>query len=336
MYFVSYALVAGVFLINVVVAVLLDEFISSIQAGKEALEVAKAEEEDRRKRARRSHGVLDPLTAHLSHFVSEKDLTSRIRETYERLDADGSGGLNLEEFQKGLKKLPTSSPIHILEDDFEVLTENGRLCNARREFGSDQFQEIMREELKRYSQRVLANAMQETQSYETLAMMMTLKRLELIAESNSRIIKSWGFSSKGAAMLSEVFATYVLNQDGVLDLNEAREALLTLGVPDFKIDHVLRAMDLAGDEKISRDEFLRVGEHMENTDARLDRLEHSVNDIKNMIRLLSAPGKPAEASGDGRVLAGGNGHVGTRMIFTLQAMVGVKGRSRRATAKAND
>eukprot|EP00960_Hanusia_phi_P058911 764013-Hanusia_phi.AAC.1 len=285
-FFVSYALLAGVFLINVVVAVLLDEFISSLQAGKDAAQAAKVEEEDRKKKARRSGGVLDPLTAHLSHFVSEKDLTSRISETYERLDTDGSGGLNFEEFQKGLKKLPTSSPIHLLEDDYEILTENGKLCNTQKEFGSDQFQEIMREELKRYSQRVLANAMHETQSYEMLSIMLTLKRLELLAESSARIISSWGFSSKGTTSLLEVFQAHDQNRDGVLDLDEARDALAELGIPEFKINYVISKMDGDGDAKISKEEFMHVGEHMENTEARLDRLELSVNDIKSMMSQL--------------------------------------------------
>jgi hypothetical protein len=43
---------------------------------------------------------------------------------YTRLDADGSGGLDFDEFKSGIKALPNISKIHITMQDFRVNSEN--------------------------------------------------------------------------------------------------------------------------------------------------------------------------------------------------------------------
>ena len=94
-FFVSYILINSIMLLNVVVAVLLDEFISSVTRAKEEekrladLEIQK----------RKVSGCLDPLTSELITFADDDDLQERIDIIWTKLDVDNDGALGYEEFQ---------------------------------------------------------------------------------------------------------------------------------------------------------------------------------------------------------------------------------------------
>jgi len=92
----------SVTLLNVVVAVLLDEFIATVVREKEAHALRVEAENDKR----RIKGVLDPLTQKLCAFEDGENLLERIDDLWKRLDSDGSGGLDYKEFREGLKRLP--------------------------------------------------------------------------------------------------------------------------------------------------------------------------------------------------------------------------------------
>eukprot|EP00960_Hanusia_phi_P068461 766852-Hanusia_phi.AAC.3 len=143
-FFVSYVIFAGVVLINIVVAVLLDEFISAVSLEKEELQRQGDRKKEQEGLASRVTGVLDPLSAAISEFYDYDDLTMKIVDTYNSLDTNASGGLDFEELQKGLKMLPTAKPIHIIKDDFDLITNGGEYCNEDGEFSAEQFQQVMR------------------------------------------------------------------------------------------------------------------------------------------------------------------------------------------------
>ena len=119
LYFVSYILIGNVLLLNVVVAVLLDEFLANVERGKE-LAAALAEAEAAKQRIT---GVLDPITSTLTNYQDADDLAEKMDVMYKHLDADGSGGLNFEEFREGIKRLPGTGRIHMTKDDFDIVTE---------------------------------------------------------------------------------------------------------------------------------------------------------------------------------------------------------------------
>ena len=92
--FISCVLIVGVVLINVVVAVLLDEFLRSIQHHKEAEQAIKdrdARQEVESKLGVRLRGPLDPLLSGLFDFQSEHELHALILKLYTRIDIDRSG-----------------------------------------------------------------------------------------------------------------------------------------------------------------------------------------------------------------------------------------------------
>jgi hypothetical protein len=88
-FFIVYLLIASMVLMNVVIAVLLDNFIMSVSKAKE-LEMRIEEYEKSKKKI---CGILDPVTSMLTSFDNEEDLMHRIDDLYHELDTDGSGGL---------------------------------------------------------------------------------------------------------------------------------------------------------------------------------------------------------------------------------------------------
>jgi hypothetical protein len=87
-FLVTYIFLCTVVLLNVVIAVLLDEFIAFIAQEKQA--VLRQHEAELEKM--RVYGCLDPLTKTLIAFNDEPDLMNKIDTIYQRLDNDDSGG----------------------------------------------------------------------------------------------------------------------------------------------------------------------------------------------------------------------------------------------------
>ena len=175
LFFVSYVLIAGLVLVNVVMTVLLDQFLASITKEKEDHELQINKEAE----ACRISGVLDPLSSSLTRFNDVNDLHTQIQDTFARLDEDGSGGLDFKEFKERVNMLPTTVPIHLMKDDFDMITQGGALLNENDEFGSLQFRDMIRGELLRFAQRQCTYALQESPSKESKAMILMLKLLEL-------------------------------------------------------------------------------------------------------------------------------------------------------------
>ena len=89
-FFVSFMIVAAIVLINIVIAVLLDEFLTTM-----ANERASQVESSMETATHESHS-LDPLMEILSEFRSADDLAMTIHNIYERLDCDGSGTVGFQ------------------------------------------------------------------------------------------------------------------------------------------------------------------------------------------------------------------------------------------------
>lgn len=91
-FFVTYILIASVMLLNVIIAVLLDEFNSCVQ--REAREAWMTEVQESKMKS--MDGMLDIPLLSLTNFQTEQDLRSRIDEWYRLLDVNESGGVSFE------------------------------------------------------------------------------------------------------------------------------------------------------------------------------------------------------------------------------------------------
>ena len=96
LFFLLFFFAAGICLLGVVHAILLDEFMVAVQEERQRL---KEEEIDRKCITSEKLGSpLDPLIASLAHFHSSSDLTGKIKELFLMIDANGrcgAGGLRL-------------------------------------------------------------------------------------------------------------------------------------------------------------------------------------------------------------------------------------------------
>jgi hypothetical protein len=192
MFFVSYIFIAGIVLFNVVVAVLLDEFIKFIGVEKERERAERELQLDKMQ----VKGCLDPLTKTLALFEDEKDLIRKIEFIYDQLDADDSGGLNYDEFCFGLESCDlvcksldhhdeSEEPqrIHLTHDDFDILTENGKLLSGG-EFNRQQFTQMMIGELKRYSERQIKKCTLLSSNAEYQTTVLLSKLIDLSNQHN--------------------------------------------------------------------------------------------------------------------------------------------------------
>jgi len=151
----------------------LDEFIANVVREKEAL----AELEEAENAKRRVTGVLDPITSKLTDYQDADDLIRKIDAIFTQLDADGAGGLDFQEFEQGIQRMP-GSRIHMTKDDFEIITEYGNLLGANGQFNMKQFRVMMQNELFRYARRGLGNVLSESQNNEFKQSVLMLKMVE--------------------------------------------------------------------------------------------------------------------------------------------------------------
>ena len=85
--FLSLSLSLSLSQMNVVVAVLCDEFVQQVTRAKEEEERLELLEQDKRK----VKGCLDMMTKGFTTFEDMQDLETKINSLYEQLDEDGSG-----------------------------------------------------------------------------------------------------------------------------------------------------------------------------------------------------------------------------------------------------
>ena len=174
LFFVSYVLIVGIVLMNIVVAVLLDEFITTVEREKQ--DKAHAEElkamEDRV-----SHAPLDPVIETLINFVTVEDLKTKIADLYERFDPDESGTVDLDEINHGLRKLPLPRPVRLSPEDYEEITEYGRWTSADGELTANNFEGMIMTQLRRYTRRKMVEAMAKNQSDQDYDQMFALKMI---------------------------------------------------------------------------------------------------------------------------------------------------------------
>ncbi|KAJ1496272.1 Ion transport protein-domain-containing protein, partial [Baffinella frigidus] len=149
-YFTSYMLLAGIVLLNVVVAVLLDEFILAVSESRQEGTLKLTMD----RKSKMETTAIDPFLATLTKLNSVQNLERRIQDIYACLDVNLSGSISFEEMTTGLKRLNFEPSIHLSHDDFAVMTEGVEL-NEKNEIAGVDFQQVMMNQLQLYIQRHL-------------------------------------------------------------------------------------------------------------------------------------------------------------------------------------
>ena len=150
-FFVSYVLIAWCVLLNIVVAVLLDELFQKMAAKRS---------EDAKLAAQSScHAhAMDPLMLVLSGCESMAELRNSIRSIFRSLDVDLSGSIGIAEMQEGLPRiLPKGSTMYLNSDDWVEIT-NG-FCDEGGNLAEHSFDLFILHHLKMYLMRNISAAL---------------------------------------------------------------------------------------------------------------------------------------------------------------------------------
>lgn len=117
-YIYSYVIIVVWVLLQVVVAVLLENFFSATASDKEQTAKARAIEE------RAITSPLDPLLQIISsQFDTSVDLSNRIRTLFEALDMDKEGFLTFSSLRHGLAHLHLHTKIALSQDDYNAMVD---------------------------------------------------------------------------------------------------------------------------------------------------------------------------------------------------------------------
>ena len=120
LFFVSFVLIVGIVLMNVVIACLLDRFISTMAEEKEEKE--RQTREEKMALHGKVSGPLDPLLKRLLTYSSLEDLDRQLLAIVNVIDEDGDGDLTCSEINMGLRQLDFDPPIYLSIENFELLS----------------------------------------------------------------------------------------------------------------------------------------------------------------------------------------------------------------------
>eukprot|EP00960_Hanusia_phi_P027932 747115-Hanusia_phi.AAC.2 len=154
-FFVVYMIISSMILLNVVVAVMLDNFIRCVTEEEQGMR--KKEAENQRQGIDKSIRVLDPILCKLIVFDNSEHFEQMVDSVFDRLDILGANSLSFSELQTGLKAFHTDPMIVLGFDDFQYITRHVQLGQEER-ISREQFLEIFQEEFELYSARKLAEA----------------------------------------------------------------------------------------------------------------------------------------------------------------------------------
>jgi hypothetical protein len=152
-------LIVGVLLLNVVVAVLLDKFLRSIQSHQDeqqAIKDNKERDEVESNLGVLARGPIDPLLRCLLDYHCEQELHANMLKLYLRIDIYESGTVNHEEINEGLKKVDKS--LYINKEEFAYLIQQAKLPSNQNQFTYSDFSQMILAEMRNYTNRKVVHA----------------------------------------------------------------------------------------------------------------------------------------------------------------------------------
>ncbi|EKX46936.1 hypothetical protein GUITHDRAFT_107287 [Guillardia theta CCMP2712] len=179
-FFASFIVFVGWTLLQVVVAVLLENFTTAVEQEKEKMAKANA--------LHGSSSPLDPLLASLITSTSSHELSKKINALFQPrvysqiMDSDDSGSISLTELKEGFRKLPWAQDVDFTQESFSSIFQNEDLSEGIDHIDLVYFDRIIRSQLKSYVQRMLDKEIQHgcasVDSVSMLAMKLMLIEME--------------------------------------------------------------------------------------------------------------------------------------------------------------
>ena len=189
-FFVSYYFVSSIVLFNIIVAILLDEFINATAADKF----------QRRATTMNTNMALDWVLTVLAGFSTPSEFHRSVQTLFRLCDNEDQNYLSFQDLCDGLRRIcPPEKDGHVLEltlDDWEHITEDGRLCNAQGNLDLDGFEVMLRRQLCIFSLRRAATSVKDAEPSVQSALLL-LKMILMLVESEKEAdedeqIDDWG------------------------------------------------------------------------------------------------------------------------------------------------
>lgn len=135
-FFMTYIILVAYVLTSIIVAVLLENFAEASRAEDEA-DLLEAQNRTNvlalgMSAQKNSTGFspLDPLLSELVQVETLDQLNAQLTTLFEVLDVDASGELSFDEIQLGLQAFHLRPRIQITHEDFQLISQHGKLTNA--------------------------------------------------------------------------------------------------------------------------------------------------------------------------------------------------------------
>jgi hypothetical protein len=185
LFFVSFTILVSIVALNIIVAVLLENFVSSMNKHDATQRISEEAREHHKCAA-----ALDPLLATLANFNSPQHFKSQLDLLFCLWDVDDNGTLDYEEMKLGLQRLGYVPQIRMNPDDWEHFSLHGLLVDENGEMNLPCFEVALRFQLADYSQRLLANKQWQSVRCESehapILFAMKMMMLEIMAAASER------------------------------------------------------------------------------------------------------------------------------------------------------
>jgi len=261
LYFASFVILVGLTLLNVVVAVLLDNFTMATEAEKTSMQAKQIQEQAKPL----VEHPLDPLLSKLVLHDSTDELTTGISVLFRTFDTSLNSTISREELSEGLRKLKTDSVIDLSDTDYETMTHN--LLDADGELTRAAFEAMLRRELSNFIQRHMARQI-ELSGYhgrQDPTILFALKKLMLGVDERLYTLGSVSASRRAASM-------HLMGKKGV-DIAEAAAEAAPPAAMSGVVDDRLRSLE--EQNKLLQDALRLQTGHIESIMRRLDVPVHT-------------------------------------------------------------
>jgi Ca2+-binding EF-hand superfamily protein len=160
-FFLSYIMVVMVVIVNIVLAVLLDEFLKAAEVEKEQdLLHQHASDPNVVSKNAQLTKPLDPFLSWLATFTTSSSLRESIEDAFQHFDTDEDGLIDWSDMNGGLRSMAFGEGKTALTmEDFAELTRGGVLCSPEGQLSLEQFDILCHEMMCDYVQRQSAKMM---------------------------------------------------------------------------------------------------------------------------------------------------------------------------------
>ena len=146
-FLISFTALVTIVAMNIIVAVLLEGFLSSMSMDEKGKRIKEEAREHHR-----CAGALDALLATLSNFSSPQHLKSQLHLLFDLWDVDGNGTIDYEEMRTGMMQLGYEPQIQLSSEDWDSFTHHGMFVCSSGEMSRERFELAMRFQLAEYAQ----------------------------------------------------------------------------------------------------------------------------------------------------------------------------------------